>query len=103
MKRFTEKEANEIHRIFRRLEPTTLASVQIFDESQNYFTCRTFGDIDRNGECSYFFQNFSNFTPGKKKILDKMKNRLPFEPEIFVIREDIVRIVWKSSGLTAKF
>lgn len=103
MERFTDKEVKEIQRIFWRLEPKTIYSIQIYDEKQMYSTGRTFGDPDRNRTYSWLFQNFNNFTPVRKKIFEKMKKCLPYEPEIYVMKNDIVRIVWKSSGVITKF
>nr|WP_315245129.1 hypothetical protein [uncultured Flavobacterium sp.] len=96
---FTEKELETMQTIFRRLEGTTLNSLQYFIKENEFRTGCTLAIFNKWKKPICIFQNFEFLSPFRMKLLMKLSDKIPHRLHITYPREDITRIGWKIESL----
>jgi hypothetical protein len=92
---FTAEQIETMQAIFRRLEPKTMVSLQIYNKDNDRRTCCTSVVYNKWKKPICIFQNFEPLSPYRMKLLMRLSEQIPFEIHITKPYEDIMCIGWK--------
>lgn len=81
--------------IFKRLDVTTIDSLQLFNKDNDLRTGCTLVVYNKWNKPVCILQNFENLTPYRMKLLMRISGQIPFPINITNPREDIMRVGWK--------
>lgn len=92
---FKEEQVDIMKSIFRRLDVKTIDSLQIFIKDNDLRTGCTQVIYNKWRKPICIFQNFTNLSPYRMKLLKRLAEKIPYPVYITQPREDIMRIGWK--------
>jgi len=92
---FKEKEVETMKSIFKRLDSSTIYSLQFHTKENDLLTGFTIAIHNKWKKPICIFQNFPNLSPYRMKLLVRLSMQIPFPVHITHPREDITRIGWK--------
>jgi len=92
---FTIAEIEEMKSIFKRLEITSINSLQYFTVENEFRLGCPIVINNKWNKPICLFQNFEPFSPFRMKLLLRLSKQIPFELQITHPREDRIRIGWQ--------
>jgi hypothetical protein len=92
---FKEEDIQSMKKIFRRLEPKMIESIQFYSKENDLRTGCTIVIHNKWKKPICVFQNFVPLSPYRMKLLMRLSGQIPFPIHITKPREDIMRIGWK--------
>lgn len=92
---FKDEEVEAIKSIFKRLECSTLNSLQYYTKENELRTACTMAIYNKWKKPVCVFQNFNNLSPYRMKLLKQLAAKITYPLHITQPREDIMRIGWK--------
>lgn len=92
---FTIAQIEDMKRVLKRLDTTTIESIQYFNPDNEFRTGCPIVINNKWKKPICLFQNFENLSPYRKRLILRLSVQIPFGIHITYPREDITRIGWK--------
>lgn len=92
---FKEEQVETMKSIFKRLDGSTIYSLQLFTKDNDLRTGCTQVIYNKWNKPICIFQNFEPLSPYRMKLLMRLSGQIPFPIHITKPRDDIMRIGWK--------
>lgn len=92
---FSDAQINQMKFVFKRIDPTTIDSLQVYKiENQDRTGCT---QVIRNrwGKPICVFQVFEPLSKYRKSLLMRLSESIPFQINIHDSREDRITVGWK--------
>lgn len=92
---FTDEQIDLIRAIFRRLDPTTIESLQHYSKDNEVRTGCTQVILNKGKKPICIFQNFNTLSPYRMKLIMRLSEQIPYPIHITQPQEDIQCVGWK--------
>jgi hypothetical protein len=92
---FTTEQVDIMRAILKRLESTTIESLQFYSKDNEFRTGCTQVIHNKWKKPICVFQNYENLSPYRMRLILRLSEQIPFEIHITEPREGITRIGWK--------
>ena len=95
---FTDAHINAMLRIFKRIDPGMILSLQLFTMDNEFRTGCPIVIHNKYGKPICLFQHFETLSPYRMKLIIRLSGQIPFSFHITNPREGLQRIGWKFSA-----
>jgi hypothetical protein len=92
---FTAEQIETMQSIFKRLDTSTITSLQLFSKDNDRRTACTQVINNKWKKPICIFQNFEPLSPYRMKLLMRLSEQIPFPIHITKPHDDIITIGWK--------
>lgn len=92
---FTDAHIEDMKRLFKRIDPGMILSVQFFTPENEFRTGCPLVINNKYGKPICFFQHFNTLSPYRMKLLIRLSGQIPFPIQITNPREGLQRIGWE--------
>ena len=92
---FTDAQISQMQLLFKRIEPTTIESLQVYKKENEHRTGCTQVIKNRWGKPICVFQVFEPLNKYRMSLLLRLSASIPFQIHIRDSREDRITVGWK--------